>query len=102
MRNEPATRLVRGPETRNLLTGDPFFECAQEINNLIAHRAYKLFESQGFVHGRDREDWLRAESEILLPVPVDVMETESELTVRADVPGFGEKDLVCRPGNTFT
>jgi len=33
---------------------------------------------------------------------VDVMETESELTVRADVPGFGEKDLVCRPGNTFT
>jgi len=79
-----------------LCPGDPFFECAQEINNLIACRAYELFESQGSMHGRDREDWLRAESEILLPVPVDVTEGETELTIHADVPGFREKDLEVR------
>jgi type II secretory pathway predicted ATPase ExeA/HSP20 family molecular chaperone IbpA len=79
-----------------LFPGDPFFELAQEINDLIACRAYELFESKGFVHGHDREDWLRAESETLLNVPVDVTETETELTVRADVPGFGEKDLEVR------
>jgi type II secretory pathway predicted ATPase ExeA/HSP20 family molecular chaperone IbpA len=79
-----------------LFAGDPFFELAQEINDLIACRAYELFESKGFVHGHDCGDWLRAESEILLNVPVDVTETETELTVRADVPGFGEKNLEVR------
>ncbi len=79
-----------------LFPGDPFFELTQEINDLISCRAYELFESKGFVHGHDREDWLRAESEILLHVPVDVTETETELTVRAEVPGFGEKDLEVR------
>ena len=75
---------------------DPFSELAQEINDLIAHRAYKLFESSGSMHGHAPEDWLRAESEILLDVPVDVTETEAELIVRVDVPGFGEKDLDVR------
>ncbi len=75
---------------------DPFSELAQEINDLIAHRAYKLFESSGSMHGHAPEDWLRAKSEILLDVPVDVKETEAELIVRADVPGFGEKDLDVR------
>ncbi len=82
--------------TSPLFPDGPTFELAQEINDLIASRAYELFESSGFTHGHAREDWLRAESEIVLKVPVDVTETETELTVRADVPGFGEKDLEVR------
>jgi type II secretory pathway predicted ATPase ExeA/HSP20 family molecular chaperone IbpA len=82
--------------TSPLFPDGPTFEQAQEINDLIASRAYELFESSGFTHGHAREDWLRAESEILLRVPVDVTETETELTVRADVPGFREKDLEVR------
>ena len=31
----------------------------------VALRAYQLFESRGRVHGRDLEDWFRAEKEIL-------------------------------------
>lgn len=82
--------------TSRLFPDGPTFELAQEINGLIASRAYELFESSGFTHGHAREDWLRAESEILLKVPVDITETETELTVCADVPGFGEKDLEVR------
>jgi type II secretory pathway predicted ATPase ExeA/HSP20 family molecular chaperone IbpA len=82
--------------TSPLFPDGPTFELAQEINDLIASRAYELFESSGFTHGHAREDWVRAESEILLKVPVDVTETETELTVRADVPGFGDKDLEVR------
>jgi type II secretory pathway predicted ATPase ExeA/HSP20 family molecular chaperone IbpA len=87
-----ATPILTSP----LFPDGPTFELAQEINDLIASRAYELFESGGFTHGHAREDCLRAESEILLKVPVDVTETETELTVRADVPGFGEKDLEVR------
>jgi len=80
----------------SLSLGEPFIEPTQEINDLIARRAYELFESSGFTHGHAHEDWLRAESEILLQAPVDVTETETGFTIRADVPGFREKDLEVR------
>jgi HSP20 family molecular chaperone IbpA len=96
MKNENPRQLVRTPEIRSLFAGDPFIEPAQEINDLIARRAHELFESSGFTHGHADDDWLRAESEILLQAPVDVTETETGFTIRADVPGFREKDLEVR------
>src|SRR5258708_29749869 len=96
MGSQTATALVRAPEILTLFAGDPFFERAQEINELIARRAHELFESRGFAHGHDREDWLTAMSEVLLNVPVDITETENAVTIRVDVPGFRENDLVVR------
>ncbi len=93
MEDQTATGFVQAPEIVALSAGHPFFERGQEIHELIARRAYELFEARGFAHGHDQEDWHRAKDEILLNVPVDVTETEAELTVRAEVPGFSEKDL---------
>jgi general secretion pathway protein A len=73
--------------------GDLIFEFASEIRDSIERRAYELFESRRFEHGHDCEDWLRAESEILLNLPVDITEGETEFIVHADVSGFGGKDL---------
>jgi HSP20 family protein len=39
------------------------------------------------------EDWFRAESELLHPVPLNVTESDGEYIVRAEVPGFGSKDI---------
>ena len=36
---------------------------------LIRARAYRLFELRGHQPGRELEDWLQAEREILLPSP---------------------------------
>ncbi|MBZ5659713.1 MAG: Hsp20 family protein [Acidobacteriia bacterium] len=93
MTDQTVTRLTRASEVGNLVEGDPFFELAQELNELISQRAYEMFEATGCAHGRDQENWLYAQSEILLNVPVEVLETEMEFTIRADVPGFGENDL---------
>ena len=96
MTGELDSEIFFAPETLKLSPGDAFFELAQEFSNRISCRAYELFESKGFAHGHDREDWLQAASEILLNVPVDIKGTEIELTIRADVPGFSEKDLEVR------
>jgi HSP20 family protein len=96
MPEEIPTQFARLSDTLSLNAGDPFFELAQEMNEQIARRARELFEARGSLHGHDREDWLQAESEFLRSVPVDVLETEAELTVRADVPGFNEKNLEVR------
>ncbi len=38
---------------------------AVNIQDAIRNRAYELFEERGYQHGYDRDDWLRAESEVL-------------------------------------
>jgi len=38
---------------------------SQTVRDLIAVRAYEIFQSRGAVHGSDIEDWLQAEKEVL-------------------------------------
>jgi HSP20 family protein len=64
-----------------------------EIRPKIAHRAYELFASRGFIHGHDLDDWFRAESELFREMPIRVTETDQALTFHAVVPGFIEKHL---------
>jgi len=64
-----------------------------ELYDNIARRAFSFFEDEGWIHGHDVDHWLKAESEFLTPVSVELSETETELAVRAEVPGFSEKDL---------
>ncbi len=64
-----------------------------QIYDVIARRAFDVFESRGRSPGREQEDWFRAESELLHPVPLNVTESNDEYIVRAEVPGFGSKDI---------
>jgi HSP20 family protein len=70
-----------------------FVKRVHDIENAIARRAYELFASSGFTDGHDLNDWLSAESELLEPVPLKLSETENELTLKAELPGFTEKDI---------
>jgi HSP20 family protein len=67
-----------------------------EVENTIARRAYELFTSRGFTDGHDLDDWFLAESELFGLMPVSVTETENEVTVKAGLPGFTEKDIEIR------
>src|SRR6266849_10934718 len=96
MEDQAAREVVQAPEMLMLVPDDPFIELGREINDLIVRRAYELFESGGSAHGHDRENWLQAESEILLNAPLDTRETESAVTIHVDVPGFRENDLEVR------
>jgi len=96
MRVEADLERFLATEKRTLNPGDAFFELSQEFTDLISRRAYELYLLRGCADGHDREDWLQAASEILLNVPVDVLETENGLRIRADVPGFSEKELEVR------
>ena len=70
-----------------------YVERMRQISDAIARRAYELFEARGFEHGHDREDWFRAESELLTPVPAKIVAIDGGLTIRAEVPGFAHKDV---------
>ena len=80
----------------SLSDDDPFLDLEQEINNLIADRAYEIYERRGSAHGDDAGDWYQAATEILQDVPVEITESETQFTFHAEVPGFTENDLEVR------
>lgn len=65
----------------------------QHVQLDIARRAYELFEERGCEHGHDREDWFRAEAELLRPVSVSMSESDDRISVRANVLGFEGNEL---------
>ena len=74
-------------------TSEETFNQFSAVYDRVARRAFELFETRGGAPGHDLGDWLRAESELLHPVPVNVTESGDEYIVRAEVPGFRSKDV---------
>ncbi len=64
-----------------------------EVFDAISRRAYELFENNGHMFGRDLENWFKAEQEMFHPLHVEITETDDTVSVKAEVPGFTEKDL---------
>jgi len=93
MGDQSGNDLARSTQIRKPLAGDPFFARMQEINEQITRRAYELFQQCGCTTGHDMEHWRQAESEIVRSMPLDIIETETGFMIRAEVPGFAEKDL---------
>jgi HSP20 family protein len=71
------------------------FDDFEAITKAIAQRAFGFFQQRG-TYGFDSEDWFRAESELLKPVPIEISESGDSYTIRAEVPGFDAKDLSVR------
>jgi HSP20 family protein len=65
----------------------------EQTFNALSRRAYEIFESNGRAFGRDLEHWFQAERELLHPVHVHMSETDNSLEVKAEVPGFNDKEL---------
>ncbi len=93
MRASTAARRASDTRPLQLVTTDQMLSRMREYVDNIARRAFEIFESNGRRLGRDLDDWLRAEAELLHPLHVEVSETDDALTVAAEVPGFDEKDI---------
>jgi len=89
--NAAATQMARIPA--KAMERQDVFERFDQVYNSIARRAYEIFESNGRNFGRELDDWFKAESELLHPVHVRLADSDSALTVEAEVPGFDAKDL---------
>jgi HSP20 family protein len=72
---------------------EKLFEQVKEFSQSIARRAYEYFEARGREFGHDLEDWFRAESELMRRAPVEIKDAGSQITVRAEVPGFTADEI---------
>lgn len=72
---------------------EKLFNEMKELSQTVAHRAYQFFEERGRQIGHELEDWFRAESELMRRVPVEIRETDEQIIVRAEVPGFAASEI---------
>lgn len=88
-----AMQPVKTPVPVKQSTTDEVFDRIQQTYDKIARRAFEIFDSNGRWLGHELEDWLCAESELLHPVHLEMTETDDNLAIRAEVPGFTTKEL---------
>ena len=65
----------------------------EEFFDLIARRPFELLGSTPRFFTREMENWFKPEPEVFRPVNLQLYETEEALLIRAEVPGFTEKEL---------
>jgi HSP20 family molecular chaperone IbpA len=65
----------------------------REIQDSISRRAFEIFEANGRVLGRDLENWIQAESELLYPACLHISKSGNALTVRGELTGFKVGDI---------
>jgi HSP20 family protein len=95
MQSQRALELKEKTEsTRPLFVeAEKLLEQMKEFSQAISHRAYEFFETRGRELGHELEDWFRAESEVLRRVPVEIQESDKQLIVRAELPGFSASEI---------
>ena len=78
---------------------ESFPKHVEEFFDMIARRPFELLEKRPLLFGRELEHLWKTEPELLRPIFLKLYETEENLVVRAEVPGFTEKELniACEP-----
>ena len=93
----PTTAVVRREEEKPAAIHPVKFEnLAERVNKMfetVAQRAYQIFEGNGRTLGHEIDDWFKAEMELFHPVHVEISDSGENLEVKAEVPGFSEKEI---------
>jgi HSP20 family molecular chaperone IbpA len=83
----------RGTTTLTILMRDENMKLFADIHDLIARRAFEIYEREGKIPGRDLEHWFQAEAELLRPFRTEITEKKDMLVLQAEVPAFNAEDL---------
>ena len=75
-----------------LENSDPIAAQTEEIQNRIRERAYEISRMRGHP-GREMDDWLSAESEIICVPPMDMVERDESFEVQIAAPGVDPADV---------
>jgi len=93
MSPQSATAMQHAKEAVPVKHTPSIFDRIEQVRDSIARRAFEIFEGKGRWPGRELDDWLRAESEFIHPMHLEITESDNHLNSRAEVPGFNAKEL---------
>jgi HSP20 family protein len=88
-----ATAVKKIEEPTKTIKFESLFNQIDETLNSLARRAYEIFDGNGRTFGRELDHWFQAERELLHPIALNIVESPEGFEVKAEVPGFSEKEL---------
>lgn len=71
----------------------PVYEDFARRMDAVRQRAFELFERRGFVPGRELDDWVSAEHDLLGWPSAELRERDSEYEIDMTLPGFTPADV---------
>ncbi|MGH9447983.1 MAG: DUF2934 domain-containing protein [Terriglobia bacterium] len=69
-----------------LVAGDELANALADLRQSIARRAYEFYQKRGDTPGQEFEDWTRAETEFMRPLPGNMTDSGDYITLRGFVP----------------
>ena len=84
---KPPTSQRREPTVPvKLVAADVLLSRKNEMQDVIARRAYELFKEHGSVNGRAIDDWIEAEVEVVRTYRSDLQESAEAIVFKAELP----------------
>ena len=72
---------------------ESIFDQLNSMHDRIMKRAFEIFDGNGHVFGKDLENWLQAEQELVWKPAIELEEKDTELRLQIAVPGVDPKDI---------
>lgn len=88
----PAAQPQRAVEAE-IVSKESLSELIRDMQQLIARRAYELYQARGQGSGKEWDDWFRAESELIPVLDGHVTDSGQRLTVRCRIPHLDSKSV---------
>jgi HSP20 family protein len=80
-------------ETLPIKKRESIFDEIEKVRDRIMRRAYEIFDGTGRSFGKDLDDWLQAERELLWMPAIELREEDDELFINVAAQGMEAKDL---------
>ena len=80
-------------ETLPIRKSTSIFEELHRMQDRIMRRAYEIFSGNGGIFGKDIEDWLQAERELVWKPAIELEEKDNEFLLQIATPGVDPKDI---------
>jgi HSP20 family protein len=72
---------------------ESIFDQLNDLQNRITKRAFEIFDGNGHVFGRDLDDWLQAERELVWKPSIELEEKDNEFRLEIATPDVDPKDI---------
>jgi HSP20 family protein len=72
---------------------DSIWDQIQRMEDRILRRAYEIFSGNGYLTGRDLDDWLTAERELVWKPAIKLKEKDNQFELQIAVAGVDPRDL---------
>jgi HSP20 family molecular chaperone IbpA len=72
---------------------ESIFDELEQVHDRIMKRAFEIFDGKGHRFGKDLDDWLTAEHELVWNPAVELAEKDNEFRICIAAPGIDAKDI---------